>query len=187
MTGDILQELAKICDFSLELPRLRIEERLAVMQAMIEANAPGGRETIWRKFQKFSRMCTARGWRSLPASPDALYAYVLFLKAEGRVSVDSAGGYLSAVSTVQAWAGFPGRCAHDAVTQRLLQAWRVAAPPRCYSETILAFPAVDLFALATRALAISNPYRVRPFLSLILDTLFFSRADSGFLIYNDDF
>ena len=100
LTASILQELAKISDFSLELPRLGIEERLAVMQAMIEANAPRGREPIWRKFQKFARMCMARGWRSLPATPDSLYAYVLFLKAEGRVSVASAGGYLSTVSTV---------------------------------------------------------------------------------------
>ena len=186
MTASILRELARITDFSLDLPRLSLEERLAVMQSLIDANAPSGREAIWRKFLKFARMCTARGWRALPASPEQLYAYVLFLKAEGRVSVDSAGGYLSAISTVHAWAGLAGGCAHDAVTARLLRAWRVAAPPQAYRESILAFPAVDLFRLAARALEESNPYRVRPFVSLILDTLFFSRADSGFNVLLDD-
>ena len=62
----------------------------------------------------------------------------------------------------------------------------MAAPPCCFSDSVPAFPAVDLFTLATRALAITNPYWVRPFVSLILDTIFFSRADSGFLIYKDD-
>ena len=32
----------------------------------------------------------------------------------------------------------------------------------------------------------SSPYRVRPFLSVVLDTIFFSRADSGFNIAVDD-
>ena len=73
-------------------------------------------------------MCTQRGWRAIPVDRDQIYAFVLFLRAEGRVLVRSMPVYLSAISTVHRWAGILDFTAHDEITERLRLSWHRDVP-----------------------------------------------------------
>ena len=168
------------------LLRLTPEERWAIIRDQVDANAESGRRSIWQKFLKFAGMCARRGWRAIPAAPEQIYAYVLFLRAEGRVAVRSLDQYVSAISTVHRWVGIRQFNAHDTITARLRDAWRQHAPGEEYRDTIQAFPASDVFRLIHRGLQASTATTVRPFLSAVLDTIFFLRADSAHEIYNED-
>ena len=174
----ILKTLATMVDFRssqfIHLQRLTSRERLLLIRDQISANALLGQASIWQKFQKYARLCQARQWRAIPASPDQIYAYVLFLRHEGRVNVRNVGVYLSAISTVHAWVGINSFSAHDAITTRLTAAWKHAIPEEQYVPADRDFPADDVFQMVSLGLNNSSPYRVRPFLSVVLDTLFFS-------------
>ena len=166
--------------------RLTTEERWLIIRDQIEANAESGRRSIWDKFKRFAALCRRRGWRAIPASLDQIYAYVLYLRAEGRVSVRSLDVYLSAISTVHRWVGVVGFSAHDDITRRLRMAWQRQAAPTESRDTIKAFPASDIFVLLQHGLRALAATPARTFLSVILDTIFFSRADSGHHILLED-
>ena len=190
LTVIVLKTLAAMVDFHssqfIHLQRLTSRERLLLIRDQISANALSGQASIWQKFQKYARLYQAQQWHAILASPDQIYAYVLFLRHEGRVNVRNVGVYLSAISTVHTWVGINSFSMHNAITARLTATWKHAIPEKQYAPANRDFPADDVFQMVSLGLNNSSPYRVRPFLSVVLDTLFFSRADSGFNIAVDD-
>ena len=94
--------------------------------------------------------------------------------------------YLSAISTVHRWAGILNFTAHDEITERLRLAWHHVIATNDSRDTIKAFPASDIFVLIMHGSRATMPSTVRMLLSVVLNTVFFSRADSGHQIFSED-
>ena len=168
------------------LHRLSSSERWMIIRDQIEANAEAGRKSIWAKFKKFALICTQRGWQAIPADRDQIYAFVLFLRVERCVSVWSMPAYLLAISTVHRWAGILNFTAHDDITERLRLAWHHRIANNDSRDTIKAFLASNIFVLIMHGLQATAPSTVRMFLSVVLNTVFFSQADLGHQIFSED-
>lgn len=132
------------------------------------------------KFRKYSRFCKGRGWYSLPGAQAKLYSFSLYLREEGRVQVRYFKQYFSAVSTIHAWLGLEFR-AGDPLLSRLVRAWTLEDGSQASRpDSVQDFPASFIFQWLQLALATSDLALLRNHLCVVLDTLFFSRADSSY-------
>lgn len=70
--------------------------------------------------------------------------------------------------------------------QDLTRAWQHSVDAQAYQDSIQDFPAQDIFTLLREGLTTNTPYLIHPLLLVVLDTVFFSRADSTYCIYSED-
>jgi hypothetical protein len=116
----------------------------------------------------------------LPAERHCIYAYILFLEAEGAVALTSVPQYLSALSTYHRWRGFGSFIAADWITARMISAWKHRAPATVYRDQVRAFPASAIEEILHRVHGGLAPSLLRALTAVCIDFVFFSRADSCF-------
>ncbi|GAB5537884.1 MAG: hypothetical protein Rubg2KO_41330 [Rubricoccaceae bacterium] len=161
-------------------------ERDAILSSLFSSNAPTGRQSIVTRFRKFWKYCASLQLPPVPSSEHRVAAYVLWLQREGKVSVKSAGQYLSAVSTVHQWLGVDFS-AHSLTIGRLVQSWTLSSAPALSTDAVLAFPASVIWTLLIDAIDASDVLKVRAALVCVLSFVFFNRCDTTRSLCVDDF
>ena len=170
--------------YGMDIDGLTQSDRQWIQDQFLHFYSESTRENLDSKFGKFEDFCHHAGLAAFPAHPSTVYKYIRFLREEGRVGVRSSPQYLAAISMVHQSRGMLSFSAFDAVTRRLIEAWRKGEPSDDLQHTPVH---VDTWQrILQLALSTGDPRTLRSCLSALLDFVFYNRAVSGHLILPGD-